>query len=47
VLIIFTAILLFFIGFIFGNVSALAMQPVGHIAGIGSAIFPVFSIAAP
>jgi DHA1 family bicyclomycin/chloramphenicol resistance-like MFS transporter len=39
VLIIFTAILLFFIGFIFGNVSALAMQPVGHIAGIGSAIF--------
>ncbi len=39
VMISFTAILLFFIGFIFGNINALAMQPVGHIAGIGSAIF--------
>ncbi len=39
VMIIFTAVLLFFLGFIFGNVNALAMQPVGHIAGIGSAIF--------
>ncbi len=26
------------IGFIFGNVRALAMQPIGHIAGIGAAI---------
>lgn len=26
-------------GFIFGNISALAMQPIGHIAGIGAAIF--------
>lgn len=39
VMILFTAVLLFFIGFIFGNVNALAMQPLGHIAGIGSAIF--------
>jgi len=28
----------FSIGFLFGNLRALAMQPVGHIAGIGSAI---------
>jgi DHA1 family bicyclomycin/chloramphenicol resistance-like MFS transporter len=29
----------FTLGFIFGNLSALAMQPIGHIAGIGAAIF--------
>ena len=28
----------FAIGFLFGNLRALAMQPVGHIAGIGAAI---------
>ena len=28
----------FFIGFIFGNVSALAMEPLGHIAGSASAV---------
>jgi DHA1 family bicyclomycin/chloramphenicol resistance-like MFS transporter len=28
----------FAVGFIFGNLRALAMEPVGHIAGIGSAI---------
>ncbi len=39
VMIAFTAILLFFVGFLFGNVNALAMNPIGHIAGIGSAIF--------
>jgi DHA1 family bicyclomycin/chloramphenicol resistance-like MFS transporter len=27
------------LGFIFGNLSALAMQPLGHIAGIGAAIY--------
>ncbi|MEM1321096.1 MAG: multidrug effflux MFS transporter [Bacteroidota bacterium] len=27
------------LGFIFGNLSALAMQPIGHIAGIGAALF--------
>jgi DHA1 family bicyclomycin/chloramphenicol resistance-like MFS transporter len=28
----------FAVGFIFGNLRALAMEPVGHIAGIGAAI---------
>ena len=28
----------FAIGFLFGNLRALAMQPVGHIAGVGAAI---------
>jgi len=28
----------FFLGFIFGNLRALMMQPIGHIAGIGAAI---------
>ena len=28
----------FAIGFLFGNLRALAMQPLGHIAGIGAAI---------
>ena len=28
----------FAVGFVFGNLRALAMEPVGHIAGIGSAI---------
>jgi DHA1 family bicyclomycin/chloramphenicol resistance-like MFS transporter len=26
------------IGFLFGNLTALAMQPIGHIAGVGAAI---------
>ncbi|MFT4943446.1 MAG: DHA1 family bicyclomycin/chloramphenicol resistance-like MFS transporter [Flavobacteriales bacterium] len=34
----FIALQFFFIGFLFGNVRALAMQPVGHIAGIAAAI---------
>lgn len=29
---------LFAIGFVFGNLNALAMQPLGHIAGIGAAV---------
>ena len=28
----------FSIGFLFGNTRALAMQPIGHIAGVGAAI---------
>lgn len=28
----------FFVGFLFGNLNALAMKPLGHVAGIGSAI---------
>ncbi|MGB5242455.1 MAG: multidrug effflux MFS transporter [Lutimonas sp.] len=38
VLIVFFAIQFFTIGFLFGNLRALAMQPIGHIAGIGAAI---------
>lgn len=38
VLIGFFAMQFFCIGFLFGNLRALAMQPVGHIAGIGAAI---------
>lgn len=37
-LMIFFALQFFAIGFLFGNLRALAMQPVGHIAGIASAI---------
>ncbi len=38
VLISFFAMQFFAIGFLFGNLRALAMQPLGHIAGIGAAI---------
>lgn len=38
VLIAFFAIQFFTIGFIFGNLRSLAMEPLGHIAGIGAAI---------
>jgi DHA1 family bicyclomycin/chloramphenicol resistance-like MFS transporter len=38
ILIVFFGLMLFFMGFMFGNVNALAMQPIGHIAGIGAAI---------
>jgi DHA1 family bicyclomycin/chloramphenicol resistance-like MFS transporter len=38
VLISFLAMQFFAIGFLFGNLRALAMQPIGHIAGIGAAI---------
>ena len=38
VLIAFFAIQFLSIGFLFGNLRALAMQPLGHIAGIGAAI---------
>lgn len=38
VLVGFLGLMLFSTGFIVGNTSALAMQPIGHIAGIGSAI---------
>jgi len=37
ILILFFATQFFCIGFLFGNLRALAMQPVGHIAGIGAA----------
>lgn len=38
VLLLFFAMQFFAIGFLFGNLRALAMQPIGHIAGIGAAI---------
>jgi len=38
VLLAFFAFQFFAIGFLFGNLRALAMQPIGHIAGIGAAI---------
>ena len=34
----------FYLGFIFGNLGALAMQPVGHIAGVGAAVFSFTSM---
>ncbi len=39
ILLSFFVMMLFCIGFIFGNINALAMQPIGHIAGIGAALF--------
>jgi DHA1 family bicyclomycin/chloramphenicol resistance-like MFS transporter len=38
ILVLFFSIQFFAIGFLFGNLRALAMQPLGHIAGVGSAI---------
>lgn len=38
VLLIFFGLQFFSIGFLFGNTRALAMQPIGHIAGVGAAI---------
>ena len=43
VLLIFFGLQFFSLGFVFGNTRALAMQPIGHIAGIGSAINGFFS----
>jgi DHA1 family bicyclomycin/chloramphenicol resistance-like MFS transporter len=49
VLISFFAIQFFAIGFLFGNLRALAMEPVGHIAGVGAAVtgFVSTSMAVP
>ncbi|MGC6432521.1 MAG: multidrug effflux MFS transporter [Jejuia sp.] len=38
ILIMFFALQFFAVGFLFGNLRALAMEPLGHIAGIGAAI---------
>jgi len=38
ILLVFMAIQFFTIGFIFGNIRAIAMEPIGHIAGIGAAL---------
>ena len=37
-LVIFMALQFFTLGFLFGNLRAIAMEPIGHIAGIGSAM---------
>lgn len=38
VLLLFLGLQFFSIGFLFGNTNALAMEPIGHIAGVGAAI---------
>ena len=38
ILLIFFGLQFFSLGFLFGNLRSLAMQPIGHIAGVGSAI---------
>lgn len=38
ILLIFFMLQFFSLGFLFGNLRSLAMQPIGHIAGVGSAI---------
>jgi DHA1 family bicyclomycin/chloramphenicol resistance-like MFS transporter len=38
ILLLFFGLQFFAIGFLFGNLRALAMEPIGHIAGIGAAI---------
>jgi len=43
ILFLFCAVQFFAIGFLFGNLRAIAMQPVGHIAGIASAITGLIS----
>ncbi len=43
VLLVFFIIQFFFLGFLFGNLRAIAMQPVGHIAGIAAAITGLIS----
>ncbi|WGK66361.1 multidrug effflux MFS transporter [Croceiramulus getboli] len=43
VLVSFFAVQFFSIGFLFGNLRALAMEPIGHIAGIGAAITGLIS----
>ncbi len=45
ILIVFFALQFFAVGFLFGNLRALAMQPLGHIAGIGAAINGFISTA--
>lgn len=33
----------FFVGILFGNLNALAMEPLGHVAGIGAAVVGALS----
>ncbi|MCF6308233.1 MAG: multidrug effflux MFS transporter [Flavobacteriaceae bacterium] len=43
IILVFFAMQFFFLGFLFGNLRAIAMQPVGHIAGIAAAITGLIS----
>ena len=43
VLLTFMALIFFSLGFMFGNINAIAMEPIGHIAGIGAAIIGFIS----
>lgn len=43
IVMVFLGLLFFSLGFLFGNINALAMQPIGHIAGIGAAILGFMS----
>ena len=43
IFIVFLALILFFTGFTFGNLNALAMEPIGHIAGVGASIIGLVS----
>jgi DHA1 family bicyclomycin/chloramphenicol resistance-like MFS transporter len=45
ILLVFLSIQFFSIGFISGNLSSLAMQPIGHIAGVGAAISSFISMS--
>ena len=36
-LMVYLILVFFFLGILFGNLNALAMEPLGHIAGLGSA----------
>lgn len=42
---IYTPVMFFCFGFLFGNLNALAMEPMGHLAGIASAVVGSFSSA--
>ena len=44
VLLLFLSIQFLSLGFIFGNLSALAMRPIGHIAGVGAALYSFVSM---
>lgn len=44
ILVVFMAVILFSTGIMFGNLNALAMEPIGHVAGMGAAIVGACSL---
>lgn len=40
---IFLGLVLFFVGLVFGNMTSIAMEPLGHLAGVGAAVVGAFS----